>query len=209
MNPPNDKLDESYHQFVAPIESGRQGGQQSRFRGLRRRLTDVACRIRCAHLLLPSTDQTPSPQLRCQKPPGVDTSIVLTLKATTQNNPEQVTFVTALWERIRRSFPELRIYRVWDKPVGPHPVAMFEVNIFTPMQFGAFIPWLVINRGPLSALVHPNTGDDERDHTQRATWMGERMALDLSIFRRMRQAIAKLKALQAERDETEKTQESG
>lgn len=28
--------------------------------------------------------------------------------------------------------PELRIYRVWDKPIGPHPVAMFEVNIFTP-----------------------------------------------------------------------------
>ena len=60
--------------------------------------------------------------------------------------------------------PELRIYRVWDKPVGPHPVAMFEVNLFTPAQFGAFIPWLVINRGPLSALVHPNTDDEERDH---------------------------------------------
>ena len=42
---------------------------------------------------------------------------------------------------------------------------MFEVNIFTPTQFGAFIPWLVINRGPLNALVHPNTGDDLRDHS--------------------------------------------
>lgn len=44
-------------------------------------------------------------------------------------------------------------------------------------QFGAFIPWLVINRGPLSALIHPNTGDDERDHTQRATWMGQPLPL--------------------------------
>lgn len=118
-----------------------------------------------------------------------------------QNNPEQAAFAAALWERIRRSFPELRIYRIWDKPIGPHPVAMFEVNVFTPAQFGAFIPWLVINRGPLSALVHPNTGDDVRDHTQRATWLGEKMTLDLSIFKRMRQAIAKLKAAQAERDE--------
>lgn len=84
---------------------------------------------------------------------------------------------------------------------------MFEVNIFTPAQFGAFIPWLVINRGPLSALVHPNTGDDERDHTQRATWMGERIALDLGIFTRMRLAIAKLKAVQAERVEVEKSQD--
>lgn len=108
-----------------------------------------------------------------------------------QNNAEQTVFANALWERIRRSFPELRIYRVWDKPLGPHPVAMFEVNIFTPTQFGAFIPWLVINRGPLSALIHPNTGDHERDHTQRATWMGERIPLDLGIFKRMREAKAK------------------
>jgi len=63
---------------------------------------------------------------------------------------------------------------------------MFEVNIFTPAQFGAFIPWLVINRGPLSALLHPNTiinketGEHDvfRDHTQRATWLGDRIPLD-------------------------------
>lgn len=85
-------------------------------------------------------------------------------------NPSEMDFATKLHERIRREFPELRIYRLFDGPVGPHPVAMFEVNLFTPEQFGAFIPWLVINRGPLSALVHPNTGDDVRDHTQRATW---------------------------------------
>jgi hypothetical protein len=28
--------------------------------------------------------------------------------------------------------PELRIYRVWDKPIGPHPLGMFEINLFTP-----------------------------------------------------------------------------
>ncbi|KAJ6024922.1 hypothetical protein N7540_005719 [Penicillium herquei] len=108
-----------------------------------------------------------------------------------QSNPEQVVFAKALWERIRREFPELRIYRFFDQPVGPHPVAMFEVNIFTPAQFGAFIPWLVINRGPLSALVHPNTGESaasqERDHTQRATWLGERIPLNLRIFKLMKE----------------------
>lgn len=72
-----------------------------------------------------------------------------------------MTFAHELWTRIRHEFPELRIYRVWDKPIGPHPVAMFEVNVFTPAQFGAFVAWLVINRGPLSALVHPNTDDPE------------------------------------------------
>jgi aromatic ring-cleaving dioxygenase len=70
---------------------------------------------------------------------------------------------------------------------------MFEVNLFTPAQFGAFIPWLVINRGPLSVLIHPNTVDPvtgegtegERNHTQRATWMGERLPLDTSLFKQL------------------------
>lgn len=87
--------------------------------------------------------------------------------------------------------PELRIYTFWDRPIGPHPVAMFEVNVFTPAQFGAFIPWLVINRGPLSALLHPNTLvetalEDERNHTQRATWLGDKIPLDLRVFKLMR-----------------------
>lgn len=48
---------------------------------------------------------------------------------------------------------------------------MFEVNLFTPEQFGAFVSWLVVWRGPLSVLIHPNTGEDVRDHSQRATWL--------------------------------------
>lgn len=101
-------------------------------------------------------------------------------------------FARALHERIRREFPELRIYKFWDRPVGPHLIAMFEVNLFTPAQFGAFIPWLTIERGPLSALIHPNTVDadgnqidEERNHTQRATWMGERLPLRTGIFDQM------------------------
>jgi hypothetical protein len=31
--------------------------------------------------------------------------------------------------------PELRIYKVWNKPIGPHPLGMFEVNLFTPGRF--------------------------------------------------------------------------
>jgi len=101
-----------------------------------------------------------------------------------QNNSDQVAFAKALWERIRREFPELRIYRFFDRPVGPHPIAMFEVNLFTPAQFGAFIPWLVIHRGPLSVLIHPNTASEENEwnHTQRAMWLGERIPLDLRVF---------------------------
>ncbi|KAF4998975.1 hypothetical protein FGRMN_2774 [Fusarium graminum] len=108
-----------------------------------------------------------------------------------QTNEKQTKYAKELWERIRREFPELRIYKLWDKPIGPHPVAMFEVNIFTPAQFGAFISWLTIWRGPLSALIHPNVipeeganhmASEKRDHLERAIWMGERIPLDLSLF---------------------------
>ncbi|OOQ85112.1 hypothetical protein PEBR_31438 [Penicillium brasilianum] len=121
-----------------------------------------------------------------------------------QTNPDQVAFAKALYERIRREFPELRIYTFFDRPIGPHPVAMFEVNLFTPAQFGAFIPWLVINRGPLSALVHPNTVDEEeeRNHTQRATWLGDRIPLDLRIFKVIKEKQKKEKE-EAERAKAE------
>lgn len=101
-----------------------------------------------------------------------------------QTDADETKFAHELWERVRREFPELRIYKVWDKPLGPHPLAMFEVNIFTPEQFGAFVPWLVINRGPLSALIHPNTDDEERDHTQRATWMGQPLPISTKMFKK-------------------------
>ncbi|KAH0541699.1 hypothetical protein FGG08_003862 [Glutinoglossum americanum] len=99
------------------------------------------------------------------------------------DDQEQTKFAQELWERIRREFPELRIYRLWYEPCGPHATGMFEVNLFTPAQFGAFVGWLVINRGPLSALVHPNTNDELRDHIQRYMWMGPEIPLNMTVFK--------------------------
>jgi len=104
-----------------------------------------------------------------------------------QNNPQQSQYAKELHERIRLEFPELRIYTFWDRPIGPHPTAMFEVNLHTPTQFGAFIPWLAVHRGPLSVLIHPNfelkdADTDKANHTERAVWMGERVPLDLGLF---------------------------
>ncbi|KAK3384365.1 DOPA-like domain-containing protein [Lasiosphaeria ovina] len=114
------------------------------------------------------------------------------------HNAEQAAYAAALWERIWREFPELRIYWLFDQLVGPHPVPMFEVNLLSLAQFGAFVPWLAIWRGPLSALIHPNTVEDgvppaevaARNHSQRAIWMGERYPIDLGLFRRFGAAQA-------------------
>lgn len=74
-------------------------------------------------------------------------------------------------------------------------MATFEVDLMNPTQFGAFVPWIAVNRGTLSVLVHPNTdtsGMDPtreaqeaiRDHTDRALWMGAPVPLDTSFFDR-------------------------
>ncbi|KNZ74523.1 hypothetical protein J132_06477 [Termitomyces sp. J132] len=69
------------------------------------------------------------------------------------NPPTNVKSSAYLHERIRREFPELRIYKFWEKPIGPHPSAMFEVNTFTPHQTGAFFSWLTVHRGPCSYVI--------------------------------------------------------
>ncbi|KAL8935665.1 MAG: hypothetical protein Q9211_004580 [Gyalolechia sp. 1 TL-2023] len=95
---------------------------------------------------------------------------------------EQVKYAENLRERIIKEFQELETYKMHYKAIGPHPIAMFEVDIANPAQFGAFVPWLAIHHGLLSVLVHPNTDDDLRGHTQNAMWMGEKLRLNLSVL---------------------------
>ncbi|KAL8683101.1 MAG: hypothetical protein Q9186_000915 [Xanthomendoza sp. 1 TL-2023] len=99
-----------------------------------------------------------------------------------QENELEVKMVNAMRQAIEEEFPELVVYNVRDKPIGPHPNPMFEVDIFTPAQFGTFVPWLAINHGTLSILIHPNTGDARRDHAQNAIWIGDQLDLRLETF---------------------------
>jgi len=76
-----------------------------------------------------------------------------------------------------------RLGRWHDAPVGPHPTSMYQVA-FTVDQFARLVPWLMLNRGPLTVLVHPETGDDYTDHSQHALWLGTPLPLDLEVLRR-------------------------
>jgi aromatic ring-cleaving dioxygenase len=92
-------------------------------------------------------------------------------------------------QQATRHFLLWSVYSFNGEPEGPFPVAQFEVNLSTPAQFGAFVRWIAVWRGPLSVLVHPNTtkaGDEapieRRNHWQRAMWMGERIPLDGNMW---------------------------
>ena len=80
---------------------------------------------------------------------------------------------------------EVQLGRWHDKPIGPHPKSMYQVK-FLPDQFGAVVPWLMLNREGLDVLVHPETGDDVGDHSHRALWLGEKQELDLESLRQAR-----------------------
>jgi DOPA 4,5-dioxygenase len=70
-----------------------------------------------------------------------------------------------------------------DRPVGPHAKPMFQVTI-TPEQFATVVPWLMVNRGGLSVLVHPTTDDEVADHDTSPLWMGESLPIDVELLRR-------------------------
>jgi aromatic ring-cleaving dioxygenase len=76
---------------------------------------------------------------------------------------------------------DVRLGRVHDRPVGPHPKSMYQVA-FPAAEFARLVPWLMLNRQALDVLVHPETGDDVADHTRHALWLGDRLPLDISVL---------------------------
>lgn len=73
--------------------------------------------------------------------------------------------------------------RVHEKPVGPHPDWSCQLA-FEPGKLGDVVGWLAQNREGLVVLIHPETGDELKDHTEHAIWMGAVRPLDVSIFKK-------------------------
>ena len=77
----------------------------------------------------------------------------------------------------KRFGDDIIIGRWRDKaPQGPHPVSHFQVD-FSVDLFHTLVPFLAVNRGSLSILLHPNTGNGYEDHTKNAMWIGPSIPL--------------------------------
>ena len=95
-------------------------------------------------------------------------------------NERTVERARELCERARDQFG-VEMGRMHLKPVGPHPCWSCQLA-FVPEVFGAIMPWLVLNRNGLVVFTHAETGDDIKDHTEHAIWMGDIKPLDLSVL---------------------------
>lgn len=96
---------------------------------------------------------------------------------------EESSFAKSLRNKVVQGFPHLRVGRFHEKPVGPHPIGMFETDVQTSSEFAEFVPWINMNRGNLSILLHPNTGDPVADHTVNAAWFGDKLPINVEFLR--------------------------
>lgn len=94
---------------------------------------------------------------------------------------ETLTFAKNLCEKSGELFG-LAVGRVHQKAIGPHPKWSCQIT-FSSSDFDRFIPWLEQNRNDLTVLIHAVTGDNLKDHTDYAYWLGKAEALNLSIFK--------------------------
>jgi aromatic ring-cleaving dioxygenase len=92
-----------------------------------------------------------------------------------------------LRERVAVEFPPATLGRWHDKLVGPHTQSMYQIA-FPSGMLESFLPWLMLNRDGLTILLHPETGNDYRDHTAHAVWFGTVLPLRVDVFKDRRAA---------------------
>lgn len=90
---------------------------------------------------------------------------------------------------IRERLDELgcTLGQIRDRPVGPHARPMYQAA-YPDIIKGDVEAFLQDNSEGLSILLHTDTGQHVRDHTEGARWIGTQLSLDLELLRELDQS---------------------
>jgi aromatic ring-cleaving dioxygenase len=96
-------------------------------------------------------------------------------------HPENRGEAVLLREKVLLELGSLPIFvsALIDKKVGPHPTFMFEICFSTELV-EEIRDWLNRNRAHLTVLLHTVPGNDPKDHSAGAEWLGDPVKLDFS-----------------------------
>ena len=90
--------------------------------------------------------------------------------------------IESVQDGLRQAFHDrIRVSTLREKPVGPHPLPMFEV-IFPKEEYDAVRHWLTENRQDHVVLMHPVMENDLIAHQKYAEWLGHELPLDYSVL---------------------------
>ncbi|MBC7466363.1 MAG: 4,5-dioxygenase [Bdellovibrio sp.] len=79
-------------------------------------------------------------------------------------------------------FSEIKLH---ESAVGPHPTGMLELH-FNQANYEPVITWIESQRADRSVLVHQDTGDDVKDHTNGIRWLGQNLTLNFDFFEQIK-----------------------
>ncbi len=95
-------------------------------------------------------------------------------------NESNIEYAKSLGQEIKKLY-QVELGRFHERPVGPHPMWSVQLTLDRSNLYDA-LSFSIQNREDLIFFIHPVSGDDLKDHTDYATWVGEKQELDLSIF---------------------------
>jgi len=114
--------------------------------------------------------------------PGLDPSIIESWHAHVYFDASSRDAARALRETIETELAgRMDMGRFHERPVGPHPMWSYQLA-FSAASFPQVVSWLALNHGALDVFIHPNTGDELRDHRDCALWLGSSHVLNLAAL---------------------------
>ena len=104
------------------------------------------------------------------------------------DKPQEKLLVQMLVDGVEKLFPEHIKGTYPVNIVGPHTKQNIEIDI-TREGHKEIVEWLQSNNdNGLSILIHPDTGDDLKDHMNSSMWLGEPVPYNKGFFEKLLKA---------------------